>query len=277
MVPAKRNLIIIISAILLAASSLAPIFMGSLTKAYFLDMFVPKEDAEYAKQYIERIREGDFATVEKETNSKIFNSDSSKTFYQLSELFPNEVPESIDIINERTEYNNELKKFFLLFEYEFSNKWLVVDIVIQKQGNNISVEGIHIKPLEDSIENLTRFTFSGKRPIHYIIFTLALGLLIFNIYVLALCIKTPIPRRKWLWIIFILTGFGAVSFNWVNGELFFTPLMVKIPLVQFSHELCQPFFITMLIPVGAIIFLFKRKKWMAERPNRIAAFTSHGS
>ena len=38
-----------------------------------------------------------------------------------------------------------------------------------------------------------------------------------TLYALVLCIRTRNVKSKWLWILFILVGFGAVQANWTTG------------------------------------------------------------
>ncbi len=259
-----RNLTVFLASAALLALVLCPLFIGSKLEATFLNEFVPQQEVEFAKQYIELIKTRDFATVEKKTDPQIVSAESKQLFAQMADLFPNEAPKNIKPIRAITTNQNGVTNISLSLEYEFPNQWLLANIVLQKQYDSLLVKGIHIEPLADSVENLAQFTFVGKTTIHYIVFTLAMGLLLFNIYVLALCIKTPIPKRKWLWIIFVLAGFCELSFNWATGQFYFNPLMVRIPLVQFSQGLYLPFSVMMMIPVGAIVFLYKRRGWLAN-------------
>jgi len=44
------------------------------------------------------------------------------------------------------------------------------------------------------------------------------------LYALLVCIRTPIRRRKWLWIIVTILGIGKLGIDWSSGELWY-----KIP------------------------------------------------
>lgn len=263
MSPQTKNIVIVISSILLAVFWFFPLFTTNATRVHWINKLMPTEEAAYAKGYIDHIRTRDFISVEKQTDPKMLNEESRKVFGQMADLFTNDTPKNIKPIGIDTVYTNGTKQISLTFEYELPRKWLTVNVVLLKQNNSLLVQGVHIKPLPDSLENLTRFTFTGKSPTHYIVFAVAIVLLIFNIYVLALCIKTPIPKRKWLWIVFVLAGFCKISFNWATGEFFFYPLILRMPLAQFSQDFYQPLFITMAIPIGAMVFLYKRRKWLA--------------
>ena len=258
-----KNIVIVVSCILLAAFSLPALTMKIMPKIPWFDKLTPQEEVAYAKQYVDLIRARDFVASEKQTDSKILNDNSRKIFGEIADLFSNDVPKSIKPIKIDIVRGNNVTQTSLLFEYELPNKWLTVNIILVKQNNNLFVHGAHINLLPDSLENLTRFTFEGKTLTHYIVFAVAIALLIFSIYVLILCIKTPIPKRKWLWIIFVLIGFCAITFNWTTGHFFFQPFILRIPLAYFSQDPYQPLLITMAVPVGAMVFFYKRKKWLA--------------
>ena len=258
-------MIAVIAGVVLFAAVVYPLFFAD--KLYSLaplqESFAPKEETKFSKQYFTLIQSHDLETAKKYLDPKIIDAQFQEKFTQLVNLVPNETPKSVKFIGAHSVTSNGVTNTNLTSEYEFTNKWLLANLVLQKQGNTFLVQGVHIQPLNDSLENLTQFHFWGQDTKHYIVFTSALLLLAFDIYALVLCIKTPMPKRKWLWIIFILFGFCAVTFDWSTGGIYFNPLNIRMPTVQFAQMLYQPFIINMLIPVGAVVFLLKRKNWLA--------------
>ena len=84
--------------------------------------------------------------------------------------------------------------------------------------------------------------------------------IIFIVLALIICIKTRL-KNKWIWTIFILLGFIKISFNWATGTFDYQIISLQllgIGLTKFHPY--GPWFLSTSIPVGAIIFLFKRKK-----------------
>jgi hypothetical protein len=68
-------------------------------------------------------------------------------------------------------------------------------------------------------------------------------------------------RRKWLWIIFILIGFGKLSLNWTTGQILFNPLSFYVQLFSVAvikHGPYAPWIFSISIPLGAIIFFLKK-------------------
>jgi hypothetical protein len=80
------------------------------------------------------------------------------------------------------------------------------------------------------------------------------------------CIRTPIPRRKWLWIIFILVGFGQFELNWTTGD---ARLKLGIQLLGAAATWLGPYapmILSVSLPVGAAVFWMRRKKWLRMTP-----------
>jgi ABC-type Fe3+-siderophore transport system permease subunit len=68
-------------------------------------------------------------------------------------------------------------------------------------------------------------------------------------------------KRRWLWIIFMLFGFGRYSFNWTTGQMAFQPIFIQlIPTSAFKGAPYAPWIIYICMPFGALLFLWKRRK-----------------
>jgi hypothetical protein len=80
---------------------------------------------------------------------------------------------------------------------------------------------------------------------------------------LVLCFKTPIPKRKWLWMVFVAVGIGQLSFNWNNGGYQIQAFYFALLGAGFQRAgPFAPYIFNAAIPVGAIVFLFRRKSWL---------------
>lgn len=79
------------------------------------------------------------------------------------------------------------------------------------------------------------------------------------VYALIVCVRTPIAKRKWLWMIFIVVGLANLSFNWTNGNYTIAPFYFSIlGSGFFSASLYAPTIITLAFPLGAVVFLLRR-------------------
>ena len=104
----------------------------------------------------------------------------------------------------------------------------MANVVLQKEGSDTVVTGVNVQPLRDSLENINRFTFEGKGGVHYAVFAVAVIVPLFVLSALVLCVRTPIPKRKWLWILFVLVGFAQLTLNWSDGNVNINPLSVQL-------------------------------------------------
>ncbi|MEK8020987.1 MAG: hypothetical protein VSS75_029305 [Candidatus Parabeggiatoa sp.] len=247
--------------------SLCVIFLliGCNQQALF-DQFAPQEEIEFSKQYLTFFQKEDFDGLENKMNPALKNEQLRTKLEQMAAFFPKEKPKDIKIVGSHTFTSPQFRQFNLTFQYDFSNKWLLVNIVLHKKGDELLVNGINVQPLSDSLENMNRFTFQSKPIGNYLILALAIIIPLFIIFALVLCIKTPMPKRKWLWIIFILFGFVNVTVNWTTGGINIDPLSILLLGAGFRKVgIYGPILISVAIPLGAIIFMIKRKKWLTSR------------
>lgn len=124
----------------------------------------------------------------------------------------------------------------------------------------MNIYHLNFAPYNKSLQEINRFSFKDKRSIHYFFFIMLILVPLFIFISIFFCIKTPL-KRKWLWIIFILLGFVAFKLNWTSGDY-------EIQILQFkllgagiiNYGVISPWILSFSVPIGAIIFWFKRFK-----------------
>ncbi|RKZ51911.1 MAG: hypothetical protein DRR16_27145 [Candidatus Parabeggiatoa sp. nov. 3] len=231
-----------------------------------LGPFVPQEEVEFSKHYLTLFQSDDFEGIENKINPALKNELLRTKLEQMAAFFPKEKPKDIKIVGSHTFTTHQFRQFNLTFQYEFPNKWLLVNIVLHKKGDELLVNAINVRPLSDSLENINPFTFQNKPIANYLILALAIIIPLFILLALVLCIKTPMPKRKWLWIIFILSSFVKITVNWTTGGINIQPLSFLLLGAGFwKVGISGPVLISVAIPLGAIIFMIKRKKWLTSR------------
>jgi Phospholipase_D-nuclease N-terminal len=99
---------------------------------------------------------------------------------------------------------------------------------------------------------------------------------LFTLYALIVCIRTKIERRKWLWILFILFGFGRFMVNWTTGSWDFHIFYAQLLSASAGAAFFGPWIISVSLPVGAVFFLSRRKKLEAYKPPNGGAATEAG-
>ena len=92
----------------------------------------------------------------------------------------------------------------------------------------------------------------------------AIGALLITLYALVLCVKTKPLKRKWLWILFILVGFGQFVINWSTGEFQIAPLALQLFSASALASPYGPWIIAVSLPIGAALFIDRRRKLLAR-------------
>jgi hypothetical protein len=177
----------------------------------------------------------------------------------MAALIPSQEPLSVKVVGAQQFHSQDIYKINLSFECQFPTNWFLINVALQRKDGVSTIYGLHVRPLSDSLENYNKFTLTGKSLFQYAIFVFSIWIPIFTLYVLVLCIRTKMKKRKWLWIIFILFGVGKITINWTTGQW-------QIGLLQFqllgAGTFAPPYgawLIAVSIPLGAIIFLLRRK------------------
>jgi hypothetical protein len=87
---------------------------------------------------------------------------------------------------------------------------------------------------------------------------------LFCLYAFVLCLRTPIARYKWLWVLFTLVGVTTLRFDWSSGHFAFVPLSAQFLFgVSATATPYGPWVLSVSIPLGAIWFLAKRRSLRA--------------
>ncbi len=240
------------------------IFLAGCTQARLVEKFTPPEKERLARSCIDLLMHGSLAQVQSQLDPSLVGADTKDTLAKMSAMFPSEPPKSVKVVGVNIHDGDQYSEANLTFEYEYPSKWLLVNVDIQTKGAVTTIAGFHVEPMSDSLENVNRFTLRGKSATQYSVLLAAVALFLFSLYVLILCVRTPNVGRKWLWVMFILVGFGKLAVNWTNGELHFTPLAFNIPCASAAAPPYGPRTVGAYLPIGAILFLRERRKRLTE-------------
>ena len=122
--------------------------------------------------------------------------------------------------------------------------------------------GLNVYQTEAPQKEINAFTLASKGVAQYSVLLLAITVPIFILFTLVVCIRTPVPRKKWLWIVSILLGVGAVQVSWTDGAYAIQLISVQLfGASAGSAGPASPWIISVSIPLGAIMFWFKRRRF----------------
>ena len=240
------------------------LFVSGCSRQDAMQRYEPEHQA-FVKQYIGYLSNRDIDEIIKVADPGIQNETLRGRLLEMADLIPNEPPISTKLIYARVAYIRTISSGpqtmrNMTFEYEFSDKWILFNIITQQTADYVTIIRIRAEPQTSSQEELNRFRLSGKSPVQYATLLLACAFALFTVYALVLCIKTRIVRRKWLWILFILFGVGKFAVNWTTGVWQVFPLSLTALSASVSAPLGGPWTVTVSLPLGAIVFLARRKR-----------------
>ena len=117
-----------------------------------------------------------------------------------------------------------------------------------------------MRPLNQPYQEGLEFSLRGQSNWHYIFFAAVIIVPGLILCTLIICALTPLPKKKWLWILFISVGFIRFKLNWVTGDIVFTPLsMMVLGAGYMTESPFAPIWLIVTLPIGAVVFLIKRR------------------
>ncbi len=131
-------------------------------------------------------------------------------------------------------------------------------MVVHSQNGKSAITSFYVEPESESLEAANRFTLRGRQPVQYVILSAGIVSIAVMLYALVLCIRTPMEKRKWLWIVIILLGLGKVAVDWTSGEISYHIFWISIPPAWMGAELYGAWIVTVSVPLGALPFLVLR-------------------
>ncbi|WP_295640325.1 hypothetical protein [uncultured Methylibium sp.] len=226
------------------------------------EKFVPKEEAALAKQVIFQLTARDFASVEAQLDPSLRSPDLRSKLDEMAKQVPSGEPMSIRTVGAHTNTTNSITRFDLTFEYQYKDTWLVANAVLERRDGKVVVQGIHFTPRTRSLEAENAFTLAGKSALHYAVLALAVAIPLLVVYALIVCVRTKVPKRKWLWLLFVAVGLVQFQFNWTTGAWGIQPLsFALLGAGFFKAGPVAPYIFTLAFPLGALVFLKKRRSY----------------
>jgi hypothetical protein len=228
------------------------------------DNLIPKQESEFARDYLLRLQARDFEHIKKHIDPSVEAEVTDEKLLEVAEYFPSGDLLSAELIGSQVNVVDGNWRGNFSFEYQFAGGWALANVVLKKSDENLSVIGFNVYRTEASQKELNKFNLGGKSALQYLVLASAVLAPLFVLVTTYFCIRTPIPKRKWLWVIFVLMGIGSISINWSTGQFDFQPLSIKwFAASAMTAGPYAPWVISASIPLGAIIFWYKRKGFIA--------------
>lgn len=250
-------------------AALLVLFTAFAAKADLSDSsLVPQKEMNFAKDFLTQIRERNFEYVLSFIDPVLSGKVSEEKLEEFAAYFPSGELLSVELIGSKVHTQNNTWHGNFSFEYEFESGWAIANTVMKQVAGETTVVAFNVYRTKASQEELNKFELTGKTAIHYTILILACAVPVFIFITLIYCVKTPMQKRKWLWILFILGGFGTISINWTTG-------LYEIKMLHYqlfgaaagAASKFSPWVVTAGFPFGAIVFWYRRRS-LIERENK---------
>ncbi|WP_194755486.1 hypothetical protein [Aliidiomarina indica] len=249
---------------ILAATFLS-LFLASCSSEFLTDRLVSEQESDFAREYLTRLKAKDVEYVRSFLTPELAAQVSDALILDVANYFYPGEPKSVELIGYQVYIINNLREVSITFEYEFESGWNLVNVVLNSREDEYEVLDFHVYQTEGSQSSLHAFDLAEKSPIQYAVLLMAIAVPIFILVTLVACIRTPVPSKKWLWIIFIAVGIGSIQVNWTTAEYAIQLFNIQFfGASAFSAGASAPWIISAAVPWGAIIFWFKRRKYLEQ-------------
>ncbi len=242
---------------------IALVVLSGCSQTGLLEKLSSPEQQAAARHYVELLRDHKFEEIESSTDPSLKTPSLRGTLEKMASLVPAVDPSSIKLVGAQSVHGPAGSTVNTTFEYEFPDQWLLVSVAIKTQNGASTLVGFNVAPQSAALEEQNRFQLGGKRPAQYSILAFAIAAVAATLYALVLCIRTRLRGRKWPWILFILIGFGKLSVNWSTAQVDLLPFFAQLFSVSAFAPLYGPWTLAVSLPVGAVVFLVKRRQLMA--------------
>ena len=234
--------------------------LTSCSKDDMTDELVPKAEARFAEEYLNNLRVKDFAYVKSQMSKEVLAQANDEILLELSNYFRKGELLSTEIIDHQVKVQNGKWQGNFSFEYQFSDGWNIANVALIKVNEKYEVAGLNVYQTILSQKELRTFTFKNKSILQYLVLLLSIIIPVFIIITAYYCARTPMPKRKWLWLLFVLLGISTVQINWATGDIGYQLLSAHLLGISFaSSSPYAPYVISASFPLGAIIFWFRKR------------------
>jgi hypothetical protein len=238
--------------------------LAACSRDEMLQKFASPTEQAAARKYIDALRSHNFDDIEKVIDPSIADGLHGGMLAKMAAVFPEGTPTSVQLVGaNRFSSGADGTTLNLTYEYQFGIQYLLVNVATKTTSGVMTIVGFRVLPESASLETQNRFNLSGKSALQYGVLGAAIAAAVFTLVVLIVCIRTKMQRRKWLWILFILFGFGKLSINWTTAQWGVTVLAAQLLSASSAAAFFGPWIVSVSLPIGAVVFLIHRRKLRA--------------
>ncbi len=243
---------------------------GTKAARLWLNRITPPQDDALARGLIDALLREDFEFMARNMDESILGKAPETTLRRFYLYIDHDPLQSVELVGCRVLSVRARRQSSLMYQLEFPGSWYAADFVIAASADTRKVIGLQLKKLPASLAQINRFTLKGRGLVHYVLLLGAIGVPVLMLYALIQCLRTRV-KWKWLWIPFILIGIGSIHLNWTTAQLGFQPLSLLVPGTSLTRGgLYAPWVLSVSFPLGAVLFLKKRRTLHATAPSDVS-------
>jgi hypothetical protein len=170
---------------------LCVLLVAGCDESRLIAAFGSPADGKVAVHYIELLRKHEYAAIERDLDPSIKAPGVRDALVAMASLIPARPPLSVKVVGVRTSDGNGVHSSNYTYEYEYPDRWLLINAAVRKEGEATTIIGLNVKPLDNSLEAMNRFSLAGKSALQYAVLGAAVLVPLICLYALVTCIRTP--------------------------------------------------------------------------------------
>ena len=229
---------------------------------------VPAVDQALAMTYVDLLRARKFDDIDRVAIPSVKGPKFYAALLKMAEALPEkEAPSSRKLVGAQVHTDEDGTATSLIFEYDFSGNWVLANVRMLRKPGSVSLVALSVRTIPESLEERHRFRLVGKSAVHYAVLGLAILFPLLTLYALVACVRTTRSRWKWPWALFILLSIGSFTINWTTGETQVSAWTIGLLGASATGAPYGPWMLSVSFPLGALVFLLRRKVRTAGAPN----------
>lgn len=243
------------------------LLLSACSQEAMIHRFATPEADAFARDFIQQVRNGDPMAARKLSPELLQVPAMKDSLRSLTRVFPRGSVQEVKLLNAQVmTMSTGLTTRTLVYEEHSAGGWALVQVVVLEDAMKYRyINGMHVQPTRGAIQEMNAFTLAGKGALHWGMLLMATAVPLFCLGSAILVFRTPM-RRRWAWALLALVGGFTATLNWTTGELF--TRMFNVQLLgagALQSGLGAPWLISVSLPVGALIALSRRRRFLADQ------------
>ncbi|MGH8853312.1 MAG: hypothetical protein ACREWI_03430 [Telluria sp.] len=230
-------------------------FLVGCDQSALVDKLASEEEQAFARSQVEHVRLREFEAIERWLEPRLHTPELRDTLGTTAGLIPGGALLSVKTVGVQRHMRDGVTTLSTTLEYEFTEGWILAKVIVAQRDGARTITGFHIYSRTQSLADENRLTLTGKGTAHILMLAATLGAFVVSVVALVRCIRTRSLHRKWLWILFIIAGFGKFTMNWTTGAFDVFPISLQLFSAGVMAQLGGPWMVSFSFPLGAIVFL----------------------